>query len=203
MGTLGLILAGGKSRRMGAEKAFLTLSGESLIARTVERARPQVRELLINANGDSTRFAPFGYPVIEDRVAGFLGPLAGIFAGLDWLRANRPDAGWLATFACDCPFFPADLVERLRQVANAERVPLTVAASGGRRHPVFGLWSTAIAETSQTVLVEKGLRKMDDLVARIPHGTADFAADPVDPFFNINTPEDLAEAERLIAQAAR
>ena len=97
----------------GADKAFLKLGGETLIARTIARAKPQVGELLINANGDPSRFADFGLPVIADSIGGFLGPLAGILSGLDWMRANRPKARWLATFACDCPFFPRDMVEAL------------------------------------------------------------------------------------------
>lgn len=199
---LGLILAGGRSRRMGGrEKAFVEISGETLLSRTIARARPQVRELVINANGDPARFAGFGLPVIPDRIPGHLGPLAGIFAGLDWTRENRPEAKWLASFACDCPFFPRDLVQRLHAAAEAEHVPLAIAASGGRDHPVFALWSTKILETSESVLVTDRLRKVNDLIGRIPNATVEFALEPTDPFFNINTPDDLIRAESLLAHS--
>ena len=197
---IGVVLAGGRSRRMGGrDKAFVELRGETLLSRTIARASPQVGELLIN--GDQPRFADFGLPVIADRVPGHLGPLAGIFAGLDWARENRPAAKWLASFACDCPFFPLDLVVQLRAAAEAAGVPLAVAASGGRHHPVFALWNTAIPETSESVLVAKKLRKMDDLVLRVAHATVEFASEPIDPFFNINMPDDLAKAESMLAHS--
>src|SRR5450755_704524 len=129
--TVGLILAGGQARRMGgADKALLMLGGETLMARTIARAKPQVGQLLINANGEASRFAAFGLPVIEDRIGGFLGPLAGILTGLEWIRTNHPDANWLATFSCDCPFFPRDLVEKLIAKAQSEKAAVAVAASG-------------------------------------------------------------------------
>jgi molybdopterin-guanine dinucleotide biosynthesis protein A len=190
----------------GADKAFLKLGGETLIERAIARAAPQVNELVINANGDLSRFMEFGLPVIEDRVGGFLGPLAGILSGLDWVRANRPKARWLASFACDCPFFPRDLVERLTAKAESKKALVAVAASGerhpsgGRHHPVFAVWSTAIDATSESVLKVEGSRKMDDFIARFPNTRVEFPSDPLDPFFNINAPEDLKRAEALIAK---
>ena len=184
----------------GADKAFLKLGGETLIARTIARAKPQVGELLINANGDPSRFADFGLPVIADSIGGFLGPLAGILSGLDWMRANRPKARWLATFACDCPFFPRDMVDRLIAHAQSENASVAVAASGGRHHPVFAVWRAGIPATSQSVLNDQALRKMDDFIARLPSSRVVFPADPIDPFFNINTPDDLARAETLLAK---
>jgi len=186
----------------GVNKAFVEVAGVSLIERAIARARPQVDELLINANSELEGFKEFGLPVISDRVAGFLGPLAGVFAGLDWLHASRPDAAWLASFACDCPFFPLDMVERLRTKAEAEKISVAMAASGLQHHPVFAVWSTTIAGTSETVLVQGGFRKMDDFVARLPHAQVEFSCHPVDPFFNLNTPEDLQRAEALMAGGA-
>ncbi|HEY4265309.1 MAG TPA: molybdenum cofactor guanylyltransferase MobA [Micropepsaceae bacterium] len=195
-----MILAGGRSQRMGGvDKAFLTLGGETLIARTIARAKPQVGELLINANGDSERFAGFGLPVIPDAVGGFLGPVAGILAALEWMRAKRSQARWLASFSCDCPFFPIDLVDRLIDGAQHENVPVAIAASGARHHPVFAVWSSTITATSQGALVDRGLRKMDDFVALFLNARVGFASDPIDPFFNINTPYDLAHAETRLA----
>ena len=183
----------------GADKAFLKLGGETLIARTIARAKPQANELVINANGDLSRFAAFGLPVIEDKIGGFLGPLAGILAGFEWMRTNRPQAQWLASFACDCPFFPPDMVERLIAKAAAEKAAVAVAASGERHHPVFAVWSASIAATSDSVLKGRGLRKMDDFIALLASTRVQFRSDPIDPFFNINTPDDLERAESLLA----
>ena len=183
----------------GADKAFLKLGGETLIARTIARARQQVNELLINANGDLSRFAEFGFPVVEDRIGGFLGPLAGILAGFEWMRANRPAAQWLASFPSDCPFFPRDMVEKLIAKAQSENASVAVAESGGRHHPVFAVWSAAISATSQSVLNNQGLRKMDDFVALFPNARVNFPSHPIDPFFNINTPDDLARAKALLS----
>src|SRR5882762_5754529 len=136
----------------GVDKAFLKLGGETLIERAIARARPQVDELIINANGDLKRFASLGCEVIPDRVDGFLGPLAGILSGFEWMRANHPNARWLASFACDCPFFPADMVRRLIAEAETRNMQIAIAASGERHHPVFAAWSASLAVTSESVL---------------------------------------------------
>ena len=197
---IGVILAGGRATRMGgADKAHLTLGGETLLERALERAAPQVGELLINANGDPSRYAGFGCEIVPDRIGGFLGPLAGILAGLEWMRANRTDARWLASFACDCPFFPRDMVERLIAKAETEGALVAVAMNGERHHPVFAVWRADLPATSESVLRDEGLRKMDDFIARLPSTRLAFPSEPVDPFFNINTPGDLARAEALIA----
>jgi molybdenum cofactor guanylyltransferase len=196
--TIGVILAGGRGQRMGGAKAFIVLGGDTLIARAIARAREQVDELLVNANGDPARFAQFGFPVIADSIPGYLGPLAGIFAALAWTRANRPQARWLASFACDCPFFPLDVVQRLRAGAEATSAHAAVAASGGRNHPVFGVWKTDMLWDAHSALVEEHLRKVDDFLARIPHIVVPFACDRFDPFLNINTEGDLACADELL-----
>jgi len=198
---IGLILAGGQARRMGgADKAFLKLGGATLIERAIARARPQVDELILNANGDLKRFTPLGCEVIADRIGGFLGPLDGILSGFEWMRANRPDARWLASFACDCPFFPTDMVQRLIAEAQSRDVQIAIAASGERHHPVFAVWSASLAVTSESVLRGEGLRKMDDFVARFPSTRVVFPSASIDPFFNINTPDDLARAETLMVE---
>ena len=200
--TVGVILAGGQARRMGGvDKALMPLGGTTLIERAIARAAVQVGDLIINANGDPQRFAHLKLPVVADRVAGFAGPLAGIFAGLEWMRANRPRARWLASFACDCPFFPMDMVERLIESARKNRARVGVAASdSGQHHPVFAVWSAEIPETSEDVLVKGGFRKMDDFIATLPNVRVSFAADPIDPFININTPDELARAEEFIVE---
>ena len=194
------MLAGGQARRMGgADKAFLKLGGETLIERAIARARPQVDELIINANGDLKRFDALGCEAIPDRIGGFLGPLAGILSGFEWMQANRPDVRWLASFACDCPFFPTDMVQRLIAEAQSRDVPIAIAASVERHHPVFAVWSAKLPVTSESVLRGQGLRKMDDFVARFPSTSVVFPSAPVDPFLNINTQDDLARAEEILS----
>jgi molybdopterin-guanine dinucleotide biosynthesis protein A len=201
--TLGLILAGGLARRMGGgDKARLTIGGSTILHRVLARVRPQCSALIINANGDPARFADTGLPVVADDVPGFVGPLAGILAGLDWAAANRPDLAWVASVPGDCPFLPADLIARLHAARAAEGAPLACARSGEQPHPVVGLWPVALRHDLRRALVQEGLRKIDVWTAR--HGVAmpDWPAVPVDPFFNVNTPDDAAEAERLAAKAA-
>jgi len=195
---IGLFLAGGRGTRMGGvDKASLRLGNQTLIERGIARARPQVSELLINANGDVARFADFGLEIISDSIGGFLGPLAGILSGLEWMRTNRPKFSWLATFACDTPFFPRDMVEKLVQRAESERALVAIAASGDRHHPVFAVWSAALSVSPQELSDAQASRKMDDFVARFPNTRVMFSTDPIDPFFNINTPADLVRAETL------
>jgi len=199
---VGVLLAGGLARRMGGgDKCLRPLGGRPLLAHIVARARPQVGRLVLNANGDPARFAAFGLEVAADGIAGFAGPLAGILAAMDWAADNAADAHWLASFPSDAPFLPADLVARLRAAAEAEGRPLACAASGGRTHPVVGLWSLALRDDLRRALVDEGLRKIDLWTAR--HGVAEveWPASPVDPFFNANRPEDLAEAEWLLSRA--
>ena len=189
---LGVILAGGLARRMGGgDKGRLTIGGREIISRVIDRLRPQVAELVLNANGDPARFDDLGLPVVPDSIEGFAGPLAGVLAGLDW--AAGQGATHIATAAWDTPFFPQDLVARL----EAEPGPITLARTPEGRHPTFGLWPVALRADLRTELLA-GTRKVLAWTDR--HGTsyADFEGDP-DPFFNVNTPEDLAAAEELLA----
>jgi molybdopterin-guanine dinucleotide biosynthesis protein A len=194
----GILLAGGQSRRMGGgDKCLRPLGGRAILARIVERAAPQVSALAINANGDAARFADYGLPVVADSVEGFAGPLAGVLAGLDWAARAVPAASHVASFATDAPFLPRDLVARL-SAAAISGADLACAGSGGQAHPVFGLWPMRLREALRRALVEERIRKVDEWTARYRLVQVDFAADPVDPFFNANRPEDLVEAERLL-----
>ena len=198
--TIGLLLAGGLSRRMGGgDKSLRLLGGKTILERVIERAGPQVASLVLNANGDPARFAAFGLPVAADVVEGYAGPLAGVLTGMAWARAHAPEAHWLASFATDAPFLPTDLVEKLGAAVADEGADMACAASAGRSHPVFGLWPVALADDLRRAMVEEGVRKVDIWTARYRLVTVDFPAEPVDPFFNTNRPEDLAEAERLLA----
>ncbi|MHA7063342.1 molybdenum cofactor guanylyltransferase MobA [Azospirillum argentinense] len=199
-GIAGVLLAGGLSRRMGGgDKSLRTLGGRSILERIVATVRPQVGPLVLNANGDPARFAAFGLPVAADVVEGFAGPLAGVLTGMEWARANAPDCRWLASFATDAPFIPGDLVARLAAAVEREGADLACARSDGQEHPVFGLWRVDLADDLRRAMVEEDMRKVDAWTARYRLAVADFATDPVDPFFNTNRPDDLAEAERLMA----
>ncbi|WP_439497157.1 molybdenum cofactor guanylyltransferase MobA [Bosea sp. (in: a-proteobacteria)] len=198
--TLGLALAGGLARRMGGgDKPLRLVGGRSILAHVAERLDPQCDGLLINANGDPARFTAYGLSVVADSVPDFAGPLAGILAGLDWLATNRPDLAWMVSVAADTPFIPRDLVARLHAARAAAGVPLACAASGGWTHPVIGLWPVSLREDLRHALTVDGERKIDRWTARHGVAAAEWPVTPVDPFFNANRPEDLAEAERLYA----
>jgi molybdenum cofactor guanylyltransferase len=200
---VGVLLAGGQARRMGGgDKCLRPLGGRPILAHVIARARPQVRHLLLNANGDPARFAAFELPVAADVVPGFAGPLAGVLTGLEWARAHHPDCPRVATIATDTPFFPRDLVARLLAAAEREGADLACAASGGRAHPVFGLWPVRLAPDLRRAMTEDEVRKVDVWTARHRLVQVDFPALPFDPFFNTNRPEDLAAAEALLAGAA-
>jgi molybdopterin-guanine dinucleotide biosynthesis protein A len=196
----GVILAGGLARRMGGgDKALLLLAGRPLLAQVIERLAPQVDELVLNANGDPARFAQFGLPVVPDTVQGFAGPLAGVLAGMRWAAA-RGHAD-VVSAAGDTPFFPRDMVARL-QAARGDQ-PIAMAATndperGLTEHPTFALWPVRLADDLERALTEGHMRKVIVWTSR--HGCARAVFEGAEfPFFNINTPDDLAEAERLAA----
>ena len=199
--TLGVVLAGGLARRMGGgDKAGIRVGGATILDRVLARLEPQCQELIINANGDPARFAATGLAVVADSVPDFPGPLAGILAGLDWAALNAPDLAWVVSVPSDCPFLPRDLVARLHQARIEAGTPLACAQSGGRRHPVVGLWPVELREKLRHALVNENIRKVEDWAARCGVGVADWPDAPVDPFFNVNTPDDVATANRIAAQ---
>jgi molybdenum cofactor guanylyltransferase len=196
---VGLLLAGGLSRRMGGgDKALRLLGGVSLLDRVIERIRPQVEALVLNANGDPARFARFGLPVMPDSVPDFAGPLAGVLAGLDWAALHRPDCAYVVSVATDAPFLPKDLVARFTGEIEAARADVACAASAGQAHPVIGLWPVRLREDLRHAVVKEGIRKVDQWTARHRLATVAFASQPIDPFFNANRPEDLAAAAALL-----
>lgn len=209
---IGLILAGGRSRRMGGrDKALLTLGGETLAARAIARLAPQCDRVLLNAAPPAPEgaanppgpargavAAALDVACVADTVPGHAGPLAGILTGLDWIADHAPGAD-LLTVPVDGPFFPRDLGARLRAAAAAGSVPAACAASRGRRHGVYGLWSSSLRAGLRQAVMTDGVRRVEDWLARIPSLTVEWPTAPVDPFLNINTPEDLAAAERFAA----
>ncbi|MGY2050783.1 molybdenum cofactor guanylyltransferase MobA [Methylobacterium sp. JK268] len=201
--TLGVILAGGLARRMGGgDKPLLRLAGETLLARVAARLAPQCAAgLILNANGDPARFRPgFAGPVVPDSVAGTPGPLAGVLAGLDHAAAHHPGVAFIATVPGDTPFLPVDFVARLHAARAAAGTPLATAASGERAHHTAGLWAVALREDLRDALVRQGQRRVGAWIAGHGTATVDWPVDPVDPFLNLNAPEDLARAEALAAR---
>lgn len=205
MTVAGVILAGGLARRMGGgDKALLEVAGRSLLSHVIGRLTPQVAEMALNANGDATRFASFGLPVIGDTVEGFVGPLGGVLAGMRWAAAQG--YSHIATAAADTPFFPADLVARLQIAAETDSQPIALAATndpkrGLSEHPTFGLWPVALADNLEEALTIGQMRKVIVWTSR--HGVARAIFDEGHyPFFNVNTPEDLADAERIAQQTS-
>ena len=193
---IGVILAGGQATRMGGgDKGLLPLGDATILGHVIDRLAPQVAGLALNANGDPARFAAFGLPVLPDSVDGFAGPLAGVLAGLDWAAVEG--ASHIVTAAADTPFFPADLVPRLILAAGTEGKPIALARTADGRHPTFGLWPVALRDDLRDALAS-GTRKVVAWTDR--HGTAqaDFPSDGFDPFFNVNTPEDLETAQTLL-----
>ncbi len=204
---IGVLLAGGQSRRMGGgDKCLLELAGKPLLARVIERLKPQTSDLVLNANGDLERFSKFHLPTIADPVEDFAGPLAGVLAGFTWAREYAPEARWIATAATDTPFFPENLVETLLSATKGQYPAIALASSNERMHPVFGLWPTALADDLHSAL-EGGTRKVLDWTDRHITVTAPFTdvqigSVSIDPFFNANKPDDMAHAETVLAEMA-
>ena len=204
---IGVLLAGGRSRRMGGgDKCMMRVGGQTMLARAIDRLRPQTDSLILNANGDPDRFSEFGLPVAADQVEGFAGPLAGVLAGLDWACTHAPGAAYVASAATDTPFFPNDFVARCLTSANGSPRSIVLARSGGRDHPVFGLWPTALTSDLRSALKD-GVRKVLDWTDRHDTRSAEFdplciGGETIDPFFNVNRPEDLTDLERLLERTA-
>jgi molybdopterin-guanine dinucleotide biosynthesis protein A len=194
----GVIVAGGRSQRMGGGDKFMRpLRGEPILGHVIARSRRQVRALVLNANGDPARLAAFGLPVVSDSVPGYVGPLAGILAGLDW--AARQGSGWLASFTADAPFVPLNLVSRLSEAATGAGADIACAASGGRRHPAIALWRVGLRDPLRAAITSEQLYRVDTWAARYRRVEVDFPVDPIDPFLNINEVADLAAAESALS----
>jgi len=200
---VGAILAGGQARRMGGvHKALQNVGGEIVLSRLIARLRPQVGALVLNVNADPALFAGFGLPIVADDLPGHPGPLAGILAALDWAARAVPSARWVVSIPGDAPFIPVDLVSRLYDGMRRQDTNLACAESAGRTHPVIGLWPVALRFDLRHALVEESIRRIDRFTRRYAVATISWLAEPVDPFFNVNTPDDLARANVLATRTA-
>lgn len=196
---VGVLLAGGLARRMGGgDKCLQVLGGKSLLAHSIDKAKPQLGPLIINAAGDASRFNDFGLPVVPDVIEGFAGPLAGVLTGMEWAKQHAQACKWIVTFPTDAPFFPADLVSRLIKAVSDNGDDMACARSNGRTHPVFALWPVRLAGELRKAMVEEDMRKIDSWTARYTLVPVDWTTAPFDPFFNINRPEDLQQAEGFL-----
>ena len=196
---IGVILAGGLARRMKHQnKAFIELGGKPLIKHVIDRFLPQCSTVLINSNEQDERYLHYGLNVIEDSLNGFLGPLAGILAAMEWSLQHQPTNRWLASVAVDTPFLPLDLVDRLFLSTKDAQANLACAYSQGRAQPVNGLWDVRLANDLRTALTDQSLRKIDQWTARYDLAAVPFDGATIDPFFNINCQDDLIQAQQLI-----
>lgn len=197
--TIGAILAGGLARRLGGgDKTLREVGGQTVLARLIGRLRPAVTRLIINANADPARFAMHGLPIVPDTLPDHPGPLAGVLAALDWTAASEPAVAWVVSVPGDTPFLPRDLVVRLHAARLREGARLACAGSLGRTHPVVGLWPVALRDELRHALAERGIRRIDRFTEPYTRAVVAWDATPVDPFFNVNTPAELAEADRLV-----
>lgn len=197
--TLGAILGGGLARRMnGADKALLELNGRSLLSHVHERLAPQCVEMILNANGDLTRFGDLDLPIVPDSISGHLGPLAGILSSLEWAALHRPSLEWVVSVPADTPLIPPDLVRRLHEARQAQGESLACASSDSRDHFVIGLWPVRLRHDLRQTIVRKGMCRVEDWTQVHGMARAEWPGTPGDPFFNINTPEDLAKAQGLV-----
>jgi molybdopterin-guanine dinucleotide biosynthesis protein A len=197
----GVILAGGLASRMGGgDKGFIRIGGKPILDHVIARLKPQTEALAINANGDASRFQAYGLPVLPDTIPGSVGPLAGVLAGLEW--AANLGFDFIVTVATDTPFFPRDLVVKLKSSMRDSNAELAVAAYDTQHHPVFGLWPVALREDLRRAIAEEGIRKVDEWTARHRLAVAQFGPKAYDPFFNANRPEDLNEAAAILSRYA-
>ena len=197
---VGVILAGGLARRMGGgDKSLLRIGGRKILDYVVESSCAQLNTVIINANGDPKRFAAFDLPVQADIVPDFAGPLAGVVSAMAWVKQNQPNVTHIITMAADTPFFPKDYVTRMVDMMQFQEKRLACASYQGRTQPVFGLWPIDLFDDLYKALVEDDLRKVDRFTA--PYGVADVPFDELaaNPFFNVNTPQDIALGEQQLA----
>ena len=195
---LGAILAGGQSRRMGKDKLFLKLNNKKLIEHTIEKVRKYLKQVIIITNQDNEFFSKNNLITVKDCIEGQLGPLVGILTAMQWAKESPEKYSWIATFPCDTPFFPESIVKSFIQESEKKESLLLSASSHGRKHNIFGLWSLDLYDKLKNDLVNKKIRKVQDWTEKNKIKNLEFEFKDYDPFFNINTKEDLEFAKKLI-----
>ena len=193
---LGVILAGGLSKRMkGENKFFKKINNKTIIEHIILKASQQVTKLIINANINKSKFKKFDLDIIKDSVKGFKGPLAGILSAMQYGKKNN--FKWLATLPCDAPFFPFDLVNKLLKNAEKKKCKIVIAKSNNRTHPVIGIWSISLKKSLSNTLVKENIKKIDLFIKKHNFSIVNFSYDKIDPFFNINSYRDLDKAKKI------
>ena len=196
---VGILLAGGKSSRMGGgDKCLKKLGDKTILEHVISRSLPQVEALILNVNSQCGKYSSYGLPIVSDVVSGYCGPLAGILTGMEWVKKNFPNCRWLASFPTDAPFFPKNLVKKLFLAVEQKKASLSYAYSGGRNHPVFGLWPVELEQDLRQSIIEEKVRKIEFWTSKLVTSRAEFTSEPFDPFFNINNPEQFKKAKRMI-----
>lgn len=194
----GVILAGGQARRMGGgDKCLKLLTGQTLLSRIIERVKPQISTLILNANGNTDRFFDYNLTTVSDVIGDFAGPLAGILTGMEWMRKYHPELEWLASIPGDAPFIPQDFVRKSWEAAFHTGADIVCAKSAGRTHPVCALWKVKLAEELRLAMERDGIKKIDRWTSNYVVYHEEYSTDPIDPFFNVNSEKDLLLAEAM------
>ena len=194
---LGAILAGGQSKRMGKDKLFLELNNKKLIEHTLDKVKKYLKKIIIITNQDNKFFFENNLTTVKDCIEGQLGPLVGILTAMKWAKENLSKCSWIATFPCDTPFFPESIIKRFIEESEKKESLILCASSHGRKHNIFGLWSLDLYEKLKDDLINKKVRKVQDWVEKNKIKNLEFKFKDYDPFFNINTQEDLEFAKKL------
>ena len=194
---LGAILAGGQSRRMGKDKLFLELNNKKLIEYTIDKVKKYLKNVIIITNQKNQFFLKKNLTTVEDCIKGQLGPLVGILTAMKWAKQNLKECSWIATFPCDTPFFPETIIQKFIEKSKEKDSLLLCASSHGRKHNIFGLWSIELYEKLHDDLINNKIRKVQDWIEKNKIKNLEFKFKDYDPFFNINTKEDLEFAKKL------
>ena len=195
---LGVILAGGQSKRMGKDKLFLELNNKKLIEHTIDKVKKYLKQVIIITNQDNEFFLKNNLITVKDCIAGQLGPLVGILTAMKWAKENSNKYSWIATFPCDTPFFPDSIIKSFIKESEKKESLILCASSHGRKHNIFGLWSIELYEKLQDDLINKKIRKVQDWIEKNKITNVEFNFNEYDPFFNINTLDDLETAKKII-----
>ena len=194
---LGAILAGGQSKRMGKDKLFLELNNKKLIEHTIDKVKKYLKKIIIITNQDNEFFFKNNLTTVKDCIEGQLGPLVGILTAMKWAKENLSKCSWIATFPCDTPFFPESIIKSFIEESKKKESLILCASSHGRKHNIFGLWSLDLYDKLKNDLINKKIRKVQDWTEKNKIKNLEFKFIDYDPFFNINTEEDLAFAKKL------